>query len=784
MKSVLLLCLCVALCGCEGKKASSVESFENRYTKTLVDSIYDSMNDSERVVQLYGIRPTELMGPDGKLSLELCRKKIPHGIGHICQFACALSHNPEDLKKFVDDLQNYLQTETKTRIPAIFHEEAISGFAAKNATVYPQQIGVACTWNPDLALLKTQQTAEAMRLVGATFALSPMADVVRTPHFNRVEESYGEDAYLSARLTKAFVDGLQHGGLENGVAACTKHFLGYGGGVENTHKELIEEILMPHEVAIRTSGSKVVMTGYHAYKGVQAVANDTLIDGILHNYLGYDGMVVSDYGAVNYKCAVNDTALLKKRAADALLAGNDIELSDGVSYPFLPELMEKGLVSRERFEEAVKKSLTLKARLGLFQVKKSEVTAGKLNLDKDSYRKTAYELASQSVVMLKNNGVLPMDCADKTVALVGPNANTFWCMLGDYTYQSMNAFWFEGKIDGLSPKIVSLKEALDAKLPSDTRLIYERGCDWSSAEEAFIDKSGAGDPRTKRLKMMLMESSDPTNWDAAMNAARKSDVIIAAVGENPTLCGEGRERKGIRLPGDQEKFVKDLLATGKPVVLVVFGGRPQVLGELSEQCAAILQAWYPGEEGGNAVADILLGKVNPSGKLCVSYPKTEDKGNYCYNYGLADTSRIVYPFGYGLSYTDYEYSNLLIPKQVKTTDNDLELSFDLKNAGNRPGEEIVQLYLSPKSGQPLKPIQLKGFQRIPLKAGETRKVVFRLPLEHFSFYQNGKWHIRPGDYECHISASSADHRLSAVLRVEGQPVTFDIRNNYFSLCFF
>lgn len=768
-------------CGERSISDSGVANFENEYTKTMVDSIYNSLNDKERTAQLCGIRSSDLIGADGKLSIELCKEKIPYGIGHICQFACSLDMTPEELKTFVDDLQKYLINNTNSKIPAIFHEEAISGFAAKGATIYPQQLGVACTWNPELAALKTEQTAETMRMIGSTLALSPMSDVIRTPHFNRIEESYGEDAFLTSRMTLAFVQGLQAKGLENGVAACTKHFLGYGGGSNATHKELIEEILMPHEVAITKGGSKVVMTGYHSYKGIKTVANDTLIQNVLKDYLEFDGLVVSDYGAVTYDCNNADKELLKSRAADAITAGNDIEFSHGVSYSYLPELLAEGKVSRERFEEAVKKALTLKIRSGLFDniLSNSDST---LNLDRDEYRKTSYDLACQSVVMLKNNGILPISSSEKKIALVGPNANTFWCMLGDYTYQSMQAFWFNGKIDGLNPKIVSLYEALNNKKDSSYKIYYERGCDWSDTGEASIDKSGKGEPRTMRLKMMLMESADPTNWDAAMSVAKQSDVIIAAVGENPTLCGEGRERKGIRLPGEQERFVDELVATGKPVVLVVFGGRPQVLGSLKDKCAAILQAWYPGEEGGNAVADILLGNISPSGKLSVSYPSTEDGGNYCYNYGLNDTLRIAYPFGHGLSYTQFDYSELEMSSTAEIDDKSLSLSFSLQNTGKVSGDEIVQLYISPKSGQNMKPVQLKGFKRVSLKQGEKKNIEFELPLDLFATYENNKWVILPGTYELNIGSSSQDFRLSKKISLNGDKKEMKRRSEYFPKC--
>lgn len=763
----------------------SIVPFANEHTIKIVDSIYSKMTQEERVAQLYGIRSNKLIGQDGRLSIDSCKKYIPNGVGHISQFACALSWSNNDLRDFVKDLQHYLMTETPTGIPAIFHEEAISGFAANGATVYPQQIGVACTWNPELLSKKTEQTAEAMRMVGATLALSPMADVIRTPHFNRIEESYGEDGLLNARMTLAFVEGLQSKGLERGVAACTKHFLGYGGGTDCTDKEIMEEILMPHEVAIRQGGSKVVMTGYHSFNGVRTVANDSLIRGLLRNYLDFDGLVVSDYSAVSYQWFDGTPDNLKQRGMDAMNAGNDLEFSDGISYPYLTELLAEGKVSEKRFEEAVKRALTLKARVGLLEKNANLFDEGEIDLDRPEYRKTAYDLACQSVVLLKNDGILPLQLQDKKVALVGPNANTFWCMLGDYSYQSMYSFWWGGRIDGKSPRIVSLYEALNHKLAGHGTLLYERGCDWSKVQEAVIDRSSEGDPRTQRLKMMLMESVDPTDWNKAVEIASESDVIIAAVGENPTLCGEGRIRKGIRLPGDQEKFVSDLIQTGKPVILVIFGGRPQVISSVADGCAAIMQAWFPGEEGGNAVADLLTGVVSPSAKLTVSYPATEEKGNFCYNNGEDDTDRIAYPFGYGLTYTEFQYSKLVLPAVVKTSDDSVEISFDVENIGNFDADEIVQLYLSPISENlPLKPIQLKGFQRVPLKKGNRQHLIFHMPLEAFSFYQHGKWNIAPGEYRCMVGTSSADIRLEGTILLEGDLRSMPIRNKYFSQCEF
>lgn len=779
MKKVLFLILVAfALMSCTNalpSKATRKFDYQTPKIQKQVNELYDKMTVEERTAQIFGLRPGALM-TNGKLSLEKCREKIPHGVGHICQYACALDMSPNELRDFVRDLQNYLINETPHGIPAIFHEEAISGMAAKGATIYPQQLGVACTWNPELAHMKTKQTAKTMRAVGGTLALSPMVDIIRSAHWARLEESYGEDSYLTAVMGGAFIDGLQNGDWKNGVAACTKHLLGYGGGSKLPWKEIYEEILFPHEVAMRKYGSKVVMTSYGNFKSEPAVASDTLLNQILRGYLEFDGVVVSDYGAVGY-LSQSDHEKLKITAAKSLNAGNDIELPSNSNYQFLPELLEKGLVDEARFEKAVKLALTLKAQLGLLDKNPNLYQQGNLNLDPPADRKTAYELACQSIVMLKNDGTLPLKKENKKIALVGPNANTFWCMLGDYTYQSMQAFWWGGKIDPNDPKITYLYDALKEKTGTNFTLGYERGCDWSAKDEASIIRSG--DPRTQQLNLMLAKSSDPTDWNKAIDLASGSDVIVAALGENTLLVGEARNRNGIRLPGDQERFLKELIATGKPVVLVMFGGRPMPLGNIANDCAAILHAWFPGEEGGNAVADVLLGNVNPSGKLSIAYPKTDKKEEICYNYGLRNDN-IAYPFGYGLSYTSFEYGNIKVPKQVKTKSASFDIICTVKNTGKMNGTEIVQLYVSPKSGQSLKPIQLKGFTRIELKPGESKKVTFTVSPQQLAHFLDGGYIIEPGDYEFKIGASSADIRLNATTQFTGNQVKMKLRDTYLS----
>ncbi len=788
MRTLLTSFIAFTLFGCSQPKVVDTQvcntPFGDAQVATVVDSIYESLTMEERVAQLHGVRPALLLDSLGRLSLDSCRKVIPNGVGHISQFAVMQQLPPNELRDFVRELQAYLMNETRAGIPAIFHEEAITGFSTYGATTYPQQIGVACTWNPDLVREKSQQTREAMRSAGATMALSPMVDVVRTQHFNRVEESYGEDSYLSSRTALAFIEGLQGDDMRQGVATCTKHFLGYGGGIQSPEKELIEEILMPHEVGIKLGNNKSIMMGYHSYQGETAITNSYFMQDLLRDYLQFDGLMVSDYFAVLAKGQAKSDNHPYERAEKAIKAGAELELCDGQCFPLLPELIAQGKVSEACVEEAVKRNLTLKERLGLLDKGAKLFDEGDLDFDKPAYRATAYQLAEQSVVLLKNNGVLPLKKSQPRIALVGPNANTFWCMLGDYTYQSMFAFFQGGTVDSNHPKIYTLKEGLLARADKAFRIGYERGCDWSTETEAMVDLATQGDSRIQNLKMMLLETSDPTHWEKAIQLGAESDVVVTALGENPTLCGEGRTRKGIRLPGDQERFAEELIATGKPVVVVLFGGRAMPLSQtIVEGAAAIVQAWYPGEEGGNAVADILLGNVNPSGKLSVSYPATEQRGNLCYNTSTQPSPLVAYPFGHGLSYTTYEYANLESAPTATIGGEDIQLSFTLTNTGEMVGTEVVQLYLSPQSeSRNHKPIQLKGFERVTLQVGETKQITFTLSPQLLAFYANQMWQLQGGDFELKVGASSSDIRLTAPLILVGEGMTQPNRTHFFSTC--
>ena len=773
MKKLLFLCVSALLVGC-----STAVDIDQQ-----VDELYAKMPQEERIAQLRSMYMDELFNEQGQLDTAKCRELIPYGIGHFSQFCMQQPRDPNELRDRAIAIQDWLMNNTPNGIPALLHEEVLSGVNTLGSAIYPQQIGQACSFNPELAELKTFQTSTTLRKIGGIFALSPMVDVCRNPSFNRLEESYGEDGYLSAVMGTAFVKGLQQGNLKKGVGACSKHYLGYGGGGDAEEKELMEEILLPHETMIRLTGSVAVMPGYHDVHGTRCVANSEILQDILRGYVGFDGMVVSDYTAIDQIPGLETTV---EKAAAAINNGNDVDFPHGANYKYLQEAIDKGLVKPEVLERAVKDVLRIKFRLGLFDKDAYLYSKEDIKLDTPEERQTAYDIAAQSIVLLENNGILPLKDV-KNVLVTGPNANSIWAMCGDYTYPAMSYFWkmVMDVADRDNPHIVKLLEAMTAKKPENLNVMYSRGCDWT--EDIETKYGEVGDARAWEYELLhrKVDSGEKADKAEALKMSQEADVIIAAVGENVMLCGENRDREGLRLPGKQEQYVEELIKTGKPVVLVVFGGRAQVISGIAEKCAAVIQAWYPGEEGGNAVADILYGNVSPSAKLSVSYPNTEINEPICYNYSAEKDARVAWPFGYGLSYTTFEYQNLQVNSEAQTSDNFVELTFQVKNTGEVKADEIAQIYLSPTAdNQNIRPIQLQGFARISLEPGQTKTVTTRLYVEQFGFYSHAnnvrQWNIEPSTFIVKVGASSTDIRLQQEVILRGKAVNKPLRDHYFS----
>lgn len=801
-KLIVIMALAALLWGCQQPKTMDMEQ--------TINELYERMSQEERIAQLRSMYMDDLFDKQGRLDTNQCRKLIPYGIGHFSQYASQKQMDPNVLRDRVAAVQEWLMKKTPNGIPALFHEEVLSGINTRGATIYPQQIGQACSFNVELAEVKTFQTSTAMRKIGGVLSLSPMVDVCRNPSFNRLEESYGEDAYLSAAMGVAFVRGLQQGDLGQGVGACSKHYLGYGGGGDASEKELMEDILMPHEAMIRLAGSLAVMPGYHVMgseklkaKGektagapVTCVADSVILNDILRGYLGFDGMVVSDYTAIDQLPSKNKDAKAAsiERAAAAINGGCDVDFPFGANFKYLQEAIDQGLVKPEVLERAVKNVLRYKYRAGLFDEKPYLYAKGDIKLDTPEERQTAYDIATQSIVLLQNDSsLLPLKGDSLRILLTGPNANTMWAMCGDYSFPSMTYFWKKVETDLDHPHVITLLEGMRDRLPAGDSLMYSRGCDWT--EEIETKFSHVGDKRSWEYPLLhrKVDSGEVADRDSALALADSADVIIAAVGENVMLCGENRDRQGLRLPGEQEQYVEELLATGKPVVLVMFGGRAQVISGLAERCAAVIQAWYPGEEGGHAVADILFGNVSPSAKLAVSYPGEEIYTPICYSYpqssnSKSSNSKIQWPFGHGLSYTTFEYKHMAIEDGVRTSEPFVNLSFEVKNTGKVSADEIAQIYLSPAPDSPLashlSPLKLQGFARVSLEPRQSKTVRVKLYTEQLGYYsREGKerrWNVLPGKYIVKIGASSADIRLEDQLTLIGDSIHKPMREQYFS----
>ena len=389
LKGLKLICITILFASC-----NSAVDIEQQ-----VDELYSKMPQEERIAQLKSMYMDELFNDEGQLDTAKCRELIPYGIGHFSQFCMQQPRNPNELRDRAIAIQDWLMNNTPNGIPALLHEEVLSGVNTLGSAIYPQQIGQACSFNPELAELKTLQTSTTLRKIGGIFALSPMVDVCRNPSFNRLEESYGEDGYLSAIMGTAFVKGLQQDNLKKGVGACSKHYLGYGGGGDAEEKELMEEILLPHETMIRLTGSVAVMPGYHDVHGIRCVANSEILQDILRGYVGFDGMVVSDYTAIDQIPNIENTV---EKAAAAINNGNDVDFPHGANYKYLQEAIDKGLVKPEVLERAVKDVLRIKFRLGLFDKDAYLYSKEDIKLDTPEERQTAYDIATQSVVLLEN----------------------------------------------------------------------------------------------------------------------------------------------------------------------------------------------------------------------------------------------------------------------------------------------------------------------------------------------------------------------------------------------
>ncbi len=755
------------------------------------------MTRAEKVAQLGSFWAFEVVHGSG-LDETALAALAGDGIGEITRLAGSTNLQPVEVAETANAIQRYLVEGTRLGIPAIVHEECLHGLIAWAAPCFQQSIGAAASFDPGVVSAVAATIRRRMLLTGARHALAPVFDVGRDPRWGRIEETYGEDPYLAAELGCAYVDALQGPDLTDGVVATAKHMVGHGlaeGGLNQAparigERELRDEQLFPFEAAVRHAGIASVMPAYCDVDGVPCHASVELLTGILRGEWGFDGIVASDYiGVEMIATAHRLTADLGEAARLALVAGVDSELPRTVAFgaPLEADL-EHGRVQEADLDATVARVLRIKFRLGLFDHPYVEVpdeaTLDALAADE---AKAARSLAQESLVLVKNDGLLPLTADRRRVAVVGPIADSVRDLLGDYSHlvhmetlremrNGGNALGVVGDGEVIEPgdELTGRRTILDALRSSlvDAEVRYARGTGISAGTDEEIA--------------------------VAVEIARTSDVAIVVLGERSGLTddsttGEFRDRQSLGFLGRQQELLEAVAATGTPVVLVVVSGRPLTIEWAAGHLGAILLAWVPGDAGPDAIADVLTGAVNPGGKLPISMPRhvgqvpltyrhhptgghSQPKGDY-----VDGSVTPLWPFGFGLSYTTFRVGRLCLDRQeLATSDGELVVSVDVENTGERAGDEVVQLYVRDDEATVARPVrELRGFRRVSLEPGERRTVTFRLSAEQFAYVGADRRRVvEPGTIGIAVGTSSVDLSLTATVTLVGPTVELTERHRY------
>jgi beta-xylosidase len=740
-----------------------------------------------------GVAPLQDAFAAGSLSVD---ELIRGGLGQLTRVFGTAPVKPAAGAATLARLQERVAAANRFGIPAIAHEECLTGFATWSATAFPTPLAWGATFDPDAVLAMAAAIGQSMRAAGVHLGLAPVLDVVRDPRWGRTEETMGEDPYLAGVLGTAYVRGLQSAG----VHATLKHFAGYSASRAGRNlapadigpRALGDVILPPFEMAIRDGGARCVMASYTSLDNVPASADAGLLTRTLREEFGFDGVVVADYFGIAFLHKLHRVAGSPADAgALALAAGIDMELPHVHCYgPALAGAVRAGQVPEALVDRAAARVLRQKLDLGLLDPDWSPEPpgGGPADLDPPAHRALARQIAEEAVVLLANDGpALPAGPVAR-LAVVGPLADDPLAFFGCYTFPRHVGTRYPGHGPGMA--VSSLRAAVREEFP-DAAVTHARGCDVRSA-----DRSG---------------------FASAVAAAREADLVVAVVGDEAGLFGRGTSGEGcdaadLRLPGVQEDLVAALLQAGPPVVLVVVSGRPYALGPMADGAAAIVQAFFPGEEGAGAIAGVLSGRVVPSGKLPVEVPYSPGAQPSGYLRpplaGRTEVSSIdptpLFPFGHGLSYTSFEYSDLTVrPAAVAAepgaagvaaagvvaagvvagvsaagdgaagpvigTDGAAEIGCTVRNTGERAGTEVVQLYLGDPVAQVVRPVRfLAGFARVPLEPGQARRVVFTLHADRTAFCgRSGARIVEPGLIEIQVGSSSADARLTGALTLHG-----------------
>ncbi len=708
---------------------------------------------------------TSFVDKEGKFLPERAADMFKHGIGQISRPSGR--RGPKEMAEFTNTVQKWMIENTRLGIPVMFHEEALHGLATTKATSFPQAIALASTWHPELVKDVFTATAREVRSRGAQQVLSPVLDIVRDPRWGRTEETYGEDPYLASRMGVAAVTGFQGDSAfidKAHVIATGKHFAVHGqpengtnvGPANYSERVIREYFLKPFEAAVKEANLQSIMPSYNEIDGLPSHANVELLEGILRREWGFEGHTVSDYYGIKELKEKHHVAASREDASrQAIEAGVDIELPYTEMYDSLIGLVRQGVVSEEVIDKCVRRVLRSKFITGLFDDPYVDPNDAEKIYKDPAHKALALKAAREAIILLKNDeSVLPLSREEyKTIAVIGPNAEGVH--LGNYS--------------GFPEGGVSILQGIKNRAASGQKIIFAEGCRITETDPGTFsfEAPKMGDPAKNARRI-----------EEAVKVAQKADVIVLALGGNEFTSREAwighlGDRDSLELMGNQNELVKEMLRLKKPVVVFLLHGRPNAINYIAENVPAILEGWYLGQEGGNAVADVLFGDYNPGGKLPLSVPRSVGQLPVFYNHKptarrgyVASTPEPLYPFGYGLSYTTFKYDNLNLTPGKTGTYGKTKVTVDVTNTGRLKGDEVVQLYIRDEVSSITRPVkELKGFERVTLEPGETKTVEFIIGPEALSFL-NRDMHrvVEPGTFKIMAGGNSVD-LIEATLEV-------------------
>ena len=764
----------------------------NETPERRADDLLARMTFAEKIGQMRAI--WLVLDPDGNHRIrkfensggtdpETLKRVLGTGLGQISRSIGTLNVEAAEGVRGLNRLQKFLVEETRLGIPAISHEEALSGLMIKGATLFPSALAYGATFNPDLIEEAGAAIGGEARMIGCQQALAPVLDVASDPRWGRMEETISEDPYLTGVLATRYIRGLQGPGRD--VLATLKHFAGHSaseGGrnhapVNLGRRELADRYLLPFEMAVKLANAGSVMPAYHDIDGVPLHADRRTLTGILRDLWGFDGLIVADYGGVGQLFQHHRVAPDSVSAgAMAFAAGVDIELPNDECTRDLEKAVERGLISVETIDRTVRRILLEKFRIGLFE--KPYVDEEAIALEKPETVAIARKVAEQSVTILENDGVLPMAPMTK-IAVIGPTADDPLAMLGDYSFPVHLIF---NEMDEAAASVVTPLQGLIRQFGAD-RITYARGCN-------ILEQRSAGTPLfpgdvddSSSLEQAPDFSTRCDMFEDAVKTAEVADVAVVFVGDlsgvfQTGTVGEGSDTDSLALPGIQQALLEAVVDTGTPVVVVLTSGRPYRLGGLESRLAAYVMAYFGGQEGGTALADILAGMREPSGRLPFSVPKSAGALPYVYNHKFKSPGTPIarhfgnrYSFGHGLAYTGFTYEDLTLDaRSVAIEDGTIGLHFSVTNTGKRSGFAVPQLYVRDEFASIARPIrELKGFGRVFLEPGQKAAITMEIPTDMLNF-SDESFHrlVEPGTFTLMIGESSSDIRLTDQVLLEGE----------------